>query len=227
MLKAQTHQLWLDYLAAEKDRIRSLTMPALDHFIESLLQHEAEVWHAWALDLARQVSDERAEIPVRFPLFRQVLLPTLADGVRRELPGCARWLAEFESLLVNSDAGVLPDHLQSSVGLLREAIRVDAADSLARRRLVSRWSSYLDYTLHELPDGVLYGQNGATAEQCGELLELLDEFRGHVRSIGETEKFAELISECDFHFRSYREYLLQERPGGSYEEFLASLDSEG
>ena len=52
---------------------------------------------------------------------------------------------------------------------------------------------------------------------------MLDEFRGHVRSIGEEEKFAELISECDFHFRSYREYLLQGRPEDSYERFLESL----
>lgn len=224
MLTAETHQLWLDYLAAEKERIRSVTMPTLDRFIESLLRHETEVWHAWARDLARQISDEQAETPVRFPLFRQVLLPALADGMKRELPGCARWLAQFESLLVNSDAGALPDRLQSSVGLLREALRVDAADQVARRRLVSRWSSYLDYTLHELPAGVLYGQNGATAEQCGELLELLAEFSGHVQALGETEKFAELISECDFHFRSYREYLLQSRPGGSYERFLESLE---
>ena len=165
MLVAEARQLWFDYLDAEKERIRHLTMPALDRFIESLLRHDMEVWHAWARDLARQISDEGAEIPVRFPLFRRVLLPALADGVTRELPGCARWLAEFESLLVNSDATMLPDHLQSSIGLLREAVRVDAADQLARRRLVNRWSSYLDYTLHELPAGVLYGQNGATAEE--------------------------------------------------------------
>lgn len=220
MLTPEIQQLWDEYLAAEKDRIRAVTMPTLDRFIESLLRHELEVWQTWARDLARQVSDDRLEIPVRFPLFRQILLPALSDGVKRELPGCARWLAQFESLLVNAQWEGLPDHLQSAVGLLREAIRVDPDDQLARRRLVKRWESYLDYTLHELPGGVLYAQNGATTEQCGELLELLDEFRGHAQLIGEEEKFAELISDCNFHFRNYREYLLQERPGGSYEGFL-------
>ena len=220
MLTPEAQRLWDEYLAAEKDRIRSMTMPALDRFIESLLRHEPEVWHAWARDVARQVADGKAEIPVRFPLFRQVLLPALSDGVKRELPGCARWLAEFESLLVNSQWGALPDRLQSAIGLLREAIRVDPADQLARQRLVNRWASYLDYTLHELPTGVLYARDGATAEECGELLELLDEFRGHVQTLGETEKFAELISECDLHFRSYRDYLLQGRPEGSYELYL-------
>ena len=29
---------------------------------------------------------------------------------------------------------------------------------------------YLDYTLHELPAGVLYGANGATESECAELM---------------------------------------------------------
>lgn len=222
MLDPETQKLWEDYLAAEKDRIRDVTMTALDQFIEALLRLDPEVWHAWARNLAAQVSDEGLDIPVRFPLFRRVLVPVLADGVLRDVPGCARWLAHFESHLLNTKDVPLPAHLLSAVGLLQAAVRCDPEDRLARRRLVERWANYLEYTLHELPDGVLYGYGGATPEQCGELLALLQDFRGHVAVLNQEERYADLIADCTLHFNSYREYLAQGQPGESYESFLES-----
>ena len=220
MLDPETQKLWESYLTAEKDRIRDVTMPALDRFIDSLLRLDPAVWQDWARNLAAQVSDEGSDIPVRFPLFRRVLLPALADGVLRDVPGCARSLAHFESHLVNTQDVPLPEHLHSAVGLLQAAVRSDPGDRLARSRLVERWGNYLDYTLHELPDGVLYGHNGATPEQCGELLELLRDFRSHVAVLNREEEFAELIADCDLHFNSYREYLARRQPDESYESFL-------
>lgn len=226
MLDTETQKLWDDYLAAEKDRIRGVTMPALDRFIEAVLQLDPAVWKAWARDFAAQVSDEGSDAPVRFPLFRRVLLPALAEGVLQDVPGCARSLAHFESHLVNTQDVPLPEHLRSAVGLLQAAVRCDPNDRLARSRLVGRWSNYLEYTLHELPDGVLYGHNGATPEQCGELLALLQDFRGHVAVLNQEERFADLIADCTLHFNSYREYLAQRQPGETYESFLEARRPE-
>lgn len=223
MLDKETQELWAEYLAAERDRIQSVTTPALDRFIDALLRHDPEIWHPWAREVARQVSDQGSEIPVRFPLFRRVLLPALSDGVLREFPGCARWLAYFESLLVNTPAAALPVHLQTTRGLLQEAVRVDPADRRARRRLVQRWASSLEYAVHETPDCVLYHNREATAEECDQLRMELEEFRTHVTALHQDDDLSELIAECDLHFRSYREYLLRGRPGGSYEQFLALL----
>ena len=68
-------KLWSDYLTAERDRVRGQFMLALDQFITTLLIHDETVWHEWALDLARDISDHHRDIPVRLPLFREVLLP--------------------------------------------------------------------------------------------------------------------------------------------------------
>lgn len=223
MLDPETQKLWDSYLTAEKDRIRDVTMPALDRFIDAVLRLDPAVWQAWARDLAARISDEGCDVPVRFPLFRRVLLPALAEGVLQDVPGCARSLARFESHLVNTKDVPLPDHLRSAVGLLQAAVRCDPADRLARSRLVHRWANYLEYTLHELPDAVLYGHDGATQEQCGELLELLRDFRSHVAVLNQEEKFADLIAECDLHFNGYREYLARKQPGETYESFLTSL----
>jgi hypothetical protein len=201
-------------------------MPALDRFIDALLESPQATWHAWAKRTAAAVSDQGIETPVRFPLFRRVLLPALADGVRREEPGCARWLESFHQLMSHVKESGLPAALASPYGLLREALRLDPYDARARRRLIDLFVGYFEYSLHELPTGVLYGTDGATAAQCEELSRDLDEFRVLVTAAGETEQFAGLIAECDFHFRTYAEYLRSTdvRPWG-YAAFIERRDA--
>lgn len=217
MLESTTEKLWQQYLDAEKKQIRRVLLPALERFIDALLEEEEVIWHRWAFDLSAQVSDAGIDVPIRYPLIERVLRPALTDGVLRGIPGCVRWLSRFGP----SPHDVrFPEHLRTTVGLLQEAIRIDPADQIARERLVQLWASTLEYSLHELPAGVLYGHNGATVPECDELLEFLEEFRAHAASLNQPSQFSRLIADCDLHFRSYRDYLVQGRPGCSYEQFL-------
>lgn len=220
MLDAELEKLWADYLQAERERVRTVMLPALERFIDRLLQCPPAVRHEWAKGVAAFVSDHGGDTPIRFPLFRRVLLPVLVEGVRCGEPGYARWLASFEPLLVNSREPQLPPNLQTAMGLLAEAVRVDPDDVLARGRLIEKQASYLEYSLHELPAGVLYGMNGATPEQCEQLLELLQEFEQHLSIMQQTDRFAELVSECRLHYRLYADYLRDGRASGGYEAYL-------
>jgi hypothetical protein len=112
----------------------------------------------------------------------------------------------------------------SATGLLLEALRVDPSDRKARQNLVGRRASYLKYTLHELPTGVLYGHNGATIAECDELVAELADFREHLEILGESARFVKLIGDCTLHFLRYKEYLVSGRAAGSYERFLAASD---
>ncbi|MGK7311786.1 MAG: hypothetical protein ACN0LA_06055 [Candidatus Longimicrobiales bacterium M2_2A_002] len=218
-LTPELELLWRDYQKAEEDRIRSETLERLDVFISRLLAEPPALWRKWALDLAESISDAGNELIIRFPLFRHVLLPALVEGVTEKRAGCARWLAHFEQLLLKSDASPLPSELRTAHGLLQEALRVDSNDKLARQRLVERHARYLDYTLHELPAGVLYGHDGATAEECVELQAFLSEFRTHLEFLGLIERYQDLLAACEFHFTAYHRYLVA-GTGDSYENFL-------
>lgn len=219
-LPSEIANLWSEYLGAERDHIRAVVTESLARFIDRLLLEESPAWHTWALGTAAAVSDSGADIPVRFPLFERVLLPALEEGVTRGMPGCARWLAHFDQLLCHTRRSVLPERFRTAVGLLNEALRLDAADHRARRRLVQRHAQYLEYTLHALPSGVLYGNHGATISECEELLLLLAEFRGHATLLGETDCYKSLIDECTQYYTTYCDYLRRDQPRGSYEEFI-------
>jgi hypothetical protein len=220
MLEPETLKLWQVYLDAEKDRIQYVTMPALEKFIDALLGEDQQIWQNWVQDLAIQISDQKSEVIVRLPLFRRVIFPALIEGISREIPGCARALAELRLIPYKTQENQLPEHLQTSEALLQEALRQDPTDQLARVRLIRSWASKLEYAVHELPDGILFGQEFATLEECHKLLDLLEEFKTHVNMLHQNEQFSDLITECELHFRSYRDYLLHGWTEGSYEHYF-------
>jgi len=222
MLDPAVEQLWQVYLEAESIFLRSKSMPALERFITALLALPEEEWQAWALAIARLVVDEGQDIPVRTQLFIRVLCPALVKGTLTRMPGCARWLLHFHDWLYRCQEaiGSLPEQLQTSSGLLEEAVKVDPTDTLSRKRFITWCSSYLVYTLHELPSGILYGMNAATATQCEELLQLLSLFSSQVDVTGQRGQYKELIAACAFHFSTYRDYLLAGCSGLSYEAFF-------
>lgn len=219
-MEADIEKLWREYLLAEQGQARHVMLLALDRFIDALLQQPAPIWHEWARTLAASVSDRGCDTPVRFPLFRRVLVPALSQGLRSGEPGCARWLASFVSLFAGEHADELTPDLQNPVALLKEALRLDPTDDCARRRLVDLRAARLRYTLHELPAGVLFGHDGATAEQCDELRELLEEFERDVSATSQEARFTALIEDCKYHFRAYGDYRRSGPLPGGYPEHL-------
>jgi hypothetical protein len=226
MISPEIIQLWQDYLAAERVRVRQQSLVALARFTSALLQLSTEAWHSWARELAMRVVDEREDIPVRLPLFRSVIFPALRLGLEKSTPGCARWLAGFAQLLYHSQSCTdqLPENQRSEYGLLLRAVHDDPGDMAAKRRLLALMRSRFDYVLHELPSGVLYGYDGATIEQCDELMEQLSDYELLAKELGGEAADLELIAEARFHVPSYRQYLSEHGHYASYEEYLSSRE---
>jgi hypothetical protein len=214
---------WAAYEAAELDRVRDVSLARLRDLIELLDSVPEAERFAWARDVSRQSVDEALSTPVRMPLFREVLFPALLSGLHAQRPGCARWLAGFSQLLYKSPdcQRQLRHEHRSEIGLLREALLVDAGDELARSRLIKSLQWQLEYSLHELPAGVLYGHNGATIEQCGELRAELDEFARLVEAHGARAEHEDLIAGCRYHYAAYPDYLARSSEFPSYENYLA------
>ncbi|MET7877164.1 hypothetical protein [Micromonospora profundi] len=74
----------------------------------------------------------------------------------------------------------------------------------------ARDRDWIAYAIHELPVGVLWGPDGATAEQCAELLDGLDEFATVCDRLGLGDH-AEFIENCRWHFEHYAHYLGRRR----------------
>ena len=109
---------------------------------------------------------------------------------------------------------------------MREALAVDPDDARARSMLIKALRWRLEYSLHELPAGVLYEQDAATIEQCRDLQNELDEFENLAAVHGVFAEHKDLIAACRYHYETYPAYLAKSSEFRSYEHYLAQT-SEG
>ncbi|MFC4455273.1 hypothetical protein [Deinococcus sonorensis] len=220
MLPPDLESVWQRYLLVERSGVRSEALRLLERFIDGLVLQDQQVQRAWTTHVIADIVDNGQEIPVRFPLFRRVFLPFLIDGLHHQRPGCARWLAAFESFLTQASPPGLPPELSLRAALLRKALCIDPHDYRAQAQLLNSEAEYFAYTLHELPGGVLFGLNGATPEECDALLERLSEFERLNPHAERSDQTQALIDECRFHYHAYRRYLTSSSEGMTYEQFL-------
>lgn len=212
--------LWRRYRELEnRGGDRATMLDALIAFVGRVEAAPPNIRRTWADECLRASSDPKARLHIRSPLFERVLFPELkARYITGDAPA-ARALAQLSQQLFRYREGWEALGWPGEVDLWKEAYRRDPSFEHARAKLVSATANFIHYTLHELPAGVLYGTDGATLEQCDELVAELAFFRGLLTS-REVEQFQALVERASFHYPNYREYLLQNRKHG-YGTFLA------
>src|SRR5262245_5739018 len=77
---------------------------------------------------------------------------------------------------------------------------------------------WLDYAVHELPAGVLYGANSATQKQCAEWTADLNEFERLCARLGKEHQA--FVDDCRWHLEHYEHYLGRRRHFESYEQYI-------
>lgn len=211
---------WALYEEARRKGHRRETLAALGKAIEELERCPEELRRAWS---ERFLSTPRSD-HVYDPLFQRVLLPVLVAGVVEARPGYARWLSVLISEVSGADrlvyaSPLLPEPLKNRRALLELALFHDPEDSRARRLLIEAELRGIEYSLHEVPSGVLYS-NGATADECALMLAELPQFEALLAAEGLGGHYQEVLDYARFHYTAYRDYLIHHR-GQGYPNLLA------
>lgn len=139
-------------------------------------------------------------------------LPVTADS-RFPMPF---WIdAEAESIDGDEIVVVLPEGTVTIEGN-GSLVVVSAKADQERYRHDRGW---LDHAIHELPTGVLWGVDGATAAQCAEMLHGLDGFALVCARLG-LDDHSEFIDACRWHFDHYPHYLSRRRYFADYATYI-------
>ncbi len=78
--------------------------------------------------------------------------------------------------------------------------------------------SVLDYSMHELPAGVLWNPDAATQSQCVELMRELNRFETVCMELG-IEEHA-FVEACRWHLERFPHYLARRRHFANYAEYV-------
>lgn len=78
---------------------------------------------------------------------------------------------------------------------------------------------YLEYTLHEVPSGVLYGKDGASPKECAELMSETYRLGALARERG--VDLSEFLATCRWHYERYPHYLGRQRHFDTYANYMA------
>jgi hypothetical protein len=228
MLPQEVRDLWTAYEVAESRCPRHEKLTRLNSFVSRLLALPVERWSDWALSVACEYSDGNKQFEIRMPLFRAAIFPALKQAIENRVPGAARSLAALSQHLYRAKdcQSQLPPEQQTQIGLLLAALDHDPNDDQSRRKLIDALAWQLDYAIHEIPSGVLYGHDGATIEQCGELQAELDTFCRLMENTDLGDRYRSLIDECRFHFYHYPVYLADTAKFRSYAAYLDSVDAK-
>ncbi len=238
--------LWKQYQKLEAQGLRRPALQMLTAFIDALRsdteQRRIDFTVAFCLSVTEEsvtlrsrsggrggndiavsgVFDKPIVFSLRQPLISEILAPCLAVLYSQNDIRAPYWIAFLYYHLHSLPARLLPVNFPELTenGFLREALRHDPGNQKARTRLIRVLASQLDYALHELPAGVLFGWNGATIEECREWLDSLENFRELVEKQGEGEKYAEAMHRWEFHFRGYADYLTHREQYRNYADYI-------
>ena len=166
---------------------------------------------------------QREKVTIRHPLFLNVFYPTLTAEIDKNNIDAIKSLIRLFEYYGNYQ-NLTSDNRFSVWKLLEQGLRLSPNDTELLRQYEQKQRDYFEYTLHEIPTGVIYGSDGATIEQCEELLNDLAKYKVVCEKLKVDNE--ELVAECKFFYSSYKDYLTIYKNYSSFGEYLDMNQSE-
>ena len=179
-----------------KEKLRKLD--ELYHSIKGNSQFSSEQ----ILDLIRILLQNN--ITVRQAFFNEVIHPILSRQIEEEKLEAIKLMIKLEQHLI-AYQGITKNYHYTAAELINKGLQFAPDDKELLQMYEVKTANYLNYSIHEVPIGIIYGNNGATIEQCDELLELVNEYEQVCKKLGLDRK--ELIDDCKYFYSLYKEYL--------------------
>ncbi|MFZ2828573.1 hypothetical protein [Hydrogenophaga sp.] len=157
--------LFEQYEVAKEQGNKRLAASLLARFIETFAtDEEREEW-------TRCYFSNRPVVhAIRHELFEQVIFPVLLAGYQRPDPWCIEMLERCVQNLYGAEHLWAQIGRQTGMQLAERLLALKPDDRQTQARVLAHLIEWFRYSEHEWPAGILYGNDGATALQCDEVL---------------------------------------------------------
>ena len=160
------------------------------------------------------------EIKIRQPFFSKIIYPVLSHEVDLDNIDAIKLMLKLLNILMGLQE-LTNNHKYSYSQLIERGLSLQPNDKelLENRELTLR--NYISYTNHEVPIGVLYDNDGASIENCDELLNTLKQYETICSKLKVDN--SELTNEAEFYYKAYKDYLGIYKQYNNFENYLNEL----
>jgi hypothetical protein len=187
-----------------------------------IVKIEKENWNFE--DISQLIKEtEKKNVYIRQPLFEKIIYPILKSEIALRNVEAIKILIKLESNLFAYQRKYQLDDF-STWSLVEKGIEFDGNDQELLTKYERLLNSWLDYTIHHIPDFLIYNDfEDTTPEKCDVLIELLETYKKVCKKLGleNDEDRVDLIKYCDFHYRNYKNYLQNSDKYENYKKFLS------
>lgn len=147
--------LWKEYQNKRNLGLKKDSNSLLNQFINQL--KGKYINEEFVRFILGKVYDENVEFDLQYPLLKHIIFPVLVNDYKeKRMPGI-RWLWQIpyidEECNLKIDELVGSEELRETILLL--ALEVDNNDIISQQLLLHYYVSYLEFGIHELPQGLL------------------------------------------------------------------------
>ena len=209
------------YIDIETQTFRADKIKQLNEFIANLKMNNFNLSLGDIIDCINYLHQEK--ITIRQPIFLNVFYPTLTTEIEKNNVEAIKAFIRLIEYYGNYH-NLRIDNRFSVWQLLEQGLRLSPNDTELLRQYEEKQRDYFEYTLHEIPTGVLYGSDGATIEQCEELLNDLTKYKEVCEKLKVDNE--ELITDCEFYYSSYKDYLTIYKNYSGFGDYLSKNQSK-
>lgn len=150
---------------------------------------------------------------IHLDFFSTILYPIIKKEIELESILAIKLLLQFNQSFVQHI-----DNEHSSYDLIKKGLAIDPNDISLLGIFQKKAANYIHYSIHEIPAGVLYDNNGATVEQCDELEKYLEEYKDACSKLNIDE--SDLTNKASYYYTNYKQYLLNKNNFEDFEHYL-------
>lgn len=199
--------LFEQYEAAKTRGDKRLASSLVARFVAAFATDEERA--AWT---RRYLDSGLIHHTIRYELFEHVIFPVLLAGYQKSDPWCLAMLDRHAQNLYRAK------HLWAKVGyetdiqFAQRRLELEPESAQARERVLAYWIAWFGYCEHEWPAGILYGMNGATESQCGEILDKV----GEIRALDRDGVHRVYLDQFEAKVQQYRQRLAHAAEAGTH-----------
>ena len=160
------NQYYQEFRDHEERGLKKQASASLRMFIKSFeTKREKENW-VWE-NLPSLVKNRHSRI--RHEIFHELVYPILKAGYMNSDFASTIWLGKlvqniYQAKELHEELGWVTE-----LNLYEKAHEIDPSNTEARLLFLKAIVAWLEYSEHEWPSGILYGNDGASLEQCDEI----------------------------------------------------------